>query len=442
MKNTAAIQAERAVLGSVIAGYADPIGLHLSQEDFYEPPHQRLWATILERSKGGRPVDAIILQREFEGDTGLADLGGAASYIPGLLVEALEPAPLFEYARIIREESQKRWRCTQLQLAQGAIEANDEEASQAALDALTKSRPKVGGLPSHWTLVGPGGSADAIASPSWLIKSLLGQGDLGLLFGPSGCGKSFLAMDIAFAVALGQPWRGLRCKKGAVLYVAAEGARGVRLRRLALESNFNTHSAPLYVLDAAPVLSQRDDVDNILAAIREVESDSGCRVVMVVIDTLARTMPGANENSFEDMGVAIGALNRIQREAGASVLAVHHTGKDSGRGPRCIVEAIEASGAAANANSLPSGAADIALSALKAELEDRGRYLTESEGVPPDVRVVPIKAWRDRARAMGISSGHTDDAVYRAFNRAQKRLIDDKLVHTADDFAWLSAQFN
>ena len=45
---------------------------------------------------------------------------------------------------------------------------------------------------------------------------------------------------------------------------------------------------------------------------------------MVVVDTLARSLPGGDENSATDMGLVIEACESIQRALGATVLLVHH----------------------------------------------------------------------------------------------------------------------
>ena len=57
------------------------------------------------------------------------------------------------------------------------------------------------------------------------------------------------------------------------------------------------------------------------------ELAAGCS--LVVIDTLARCLVGADENSARDMGEAVDALYRLRDATGdGTVLAVHHTGKD------------------------------------------------------------------------------------------------------------------
>ena len=55
---------------------------------------------------------------------------------------------------------------------------------------------------------------------------------------------------------------------------------------------------------------------------------------LIVIDTLARTLVGADENSAKEVGEYIAAVDLIRKETGAAVLLVHHIGKNSIRGER------------------------------------------------------------------------------------------------------------
>ena len=56
-----------------------------------------------------------------------------------------------------------------------------------------------------------------------LVKGLLDQSALSVMYGQSNVGKTFVAMDVAFHVAAGMAWGGLKVSRGAVVYVAAEG---------------------------------------------------------------------------------------------------------------------------------------------------------------------------------------------------------------------------
>ncbi len=167
---------------------------------------------------------------------------------------------------------------------------------------------------------------------AYLIKGLLPKAALGVLYGESGSGKSFLALDMAFAIARGIPWRGLRTKQHKVVYLAAEGASGFRnrLAAYALHNDLKDQDIPLQIIDAAPNFLLKDDALDICKAAL---ADAG-RPGLIVIDTFAQVLAGANENASEDMGKALAHCKGIHKATGALVLLVHHSGKDASRGAR------------------------------------------------------------------------------------------------------------
>lgn len=169
------------------------------------------------------------------------------------------------------------------------------------------------------------------APPKWLIKNLLPERGLGMVFGPSMSGKTFFVLDLAMAIARGVPWRDRKVAQGSVAYICAEGAPGFRLRGRAYVEHHDVDlgGLPFHPLDAAPSLLESKDVKDLVAALKDIHD-----LKLVVVDTLAQTTPGANENSGEDMGRAMAHCNRIAAATGALVLLVGHTGKDESRGHR------------------------------------------------------------------------------------------------------------
>lgn len=167
--------------------------------------------------------------------------------------------------------------------------------------------------------------------PGWIIKGLMPMADLGVVYGASGAGKSFIMLDLVMAIARGIPWRGLRVKQGKVVYICAEGAGGFRNR---VEAYCQHHgidggSLPLLILDAVPNLLDAKQV-KALAETIEAEPD----VALIVCDTFAQMTPGANENAGEDMGKAISHVRHVGRKVKATVVLVHHSGKDAAKGAR------------------------------------------------------------------------------------------------------------
>lgn len=167
--------------------------------------------------------------------------------------------------------------------------------------------------------------------PSWIIKAVLPKGELVVLFGESGSGKSFVALDLCMSIARGEPWREHRTKQGRVVYIAAEGGGGFRkrLKAYATHCEIDLTGVPFEVIHGAPNFLQRADAVDVARAIAK-----GGSVSVVVVDTFAQVTPGANENASEDMGLALAHCRGIHRATGATVMLVHHAGKDATKGAR------------------------------------------------------------------------------------------------------------
>ncbi len=168
-------------------------------------------------------------------------------------------------------------------------------------------------------------------APKWLIKDLLPETGLVMVFGNTGSGKTFFVLDLLLSIARGKSWCGRDTIQGPVVYVAAEGSSGIskRIRVYTQHHGLNEEALPFGVIDAAPNLVADTDHTSLIKAIRDY---GGAKVV--VIDTMAQTSPGANENAAEDMGLYLSKCKEIQKELNALVIIVHHTGKDSARGAR------------------------------------------------------------------------------------------------------------
>jgi len=166
---------------------------------------------------------------------------------------------------------------------------------------------------------------------TWLIKKVLPHGDVGAIFGESGAGKSFFTLDLVMAIAAGTPWKGHDVNQGTVAYVCAEGAGGftVRLRAYAEHHGIDLALLPIHILGDAPNFLEKQDIKDLLAALRMLP---GLKVI--VVDTLAQVTAGGNENSGEDMGRALAHCRALSKGTGAMVLLVAHSGKDSARGLR------------------------------------------------------------------------------------------------------------
>lgn len=181
---------------------------------------------------------------------------------------------------------------------------------------------------------------DGLADPEPLVSGVLDRDTLARMVGKPGSGKTFVGLDIAASIATGRAWHGRPVHQGLVVYLAAEGVRGLKKRIRAWESTYRAGERvpagglliipfPVQVADAAQWTVMRQ-------ALRHLGP------VLVVLDTQARITVGVDENSATDMGAVVERLEQIRRDTGACVLVVHHLGHqgDQGRGSSAVLGAV------------------------------------------------------------------------------------------------------
>ena len=171
----------------------------------------------------------------------------------------------------------------------------------------------------------------ALPEPKALIEEMFTENSFSIIYGAPGSGKSFLAIDMGLSIAAGMPWQGKQVKQGSVLYIAGEGDGGMKLRVQAFEMyhGFSVHP-PFRVLPSAVNFNDDQSVEKLLQTVEELRGDFS----VIFIDTVARALPGCDENSAADMGRFISACDRLRHGTGSAVIGVHHSGKVSDRGMR------------------------------------------------------------------------------------------------------------
>ena len=169
----------------------------------------------------------------------------------------------------------------------------------------------------------------------YISKGVIPAHGLGFLNGPSGSFKTFLALDWALRISSGDPVLGRRTRQVGVIYVAAEAPNGVRKRVEAWKLKHGRTGRPFEMIGQAPVLQDLAQVGDLAAEIGLAADDmKPIRLGLVVIDTLAASIPGADENTALDMSAVMANCHWLALQLGCFVLIVSHTGKDETRGVR------------------------------------------------------------------------------------------------------------
>lgn len=182
---------------------------------------------------------------------------------------------------------------------------------------------------------------DPLSEP--MTPQVDGWFDLGTLvvgYGAPSVGKTHVFLSMAVSVAAGRPWCGCEARQGGVVYVAAEGGRGLKRRTGAYKKRFGLTALPFWLRSGALDLMRPDgDIKGFIEKVKAIGP-----VELIVIDTVARVMSGGDENSTKDMSAFVRNCDAIREATGATVLLVHHTGKDTtkgGRGSNALLGAVD-----------------------------------------------------------------------------------------------------
>jgi AAA domain-containing protein len=181
----------------------------------------------------------------------------------------------------------------------------------------------------------PIGAASGLEPIDWLIDGYIEAGSLVVLYGPSGSTKTFIALHMGLSIATGRPFFGQAVRQAAVLYIAAEGRRGLGRRHAAWCIANGTplgerERIPLFRSTAAGRVMDQNFMRRLVALIDAMPE----KPVLIVFDTVSKTF-GLQKEDNESISAALAILqiDLIDR-FGCTVFAIHHTGKDATRGAR------------------------------------------------------------------------------------------------------------
>ncbi|WP_157926058.1 AAA family ATPase [Methylosinus trichosporium] len=172
---------------------------------------------------------------------------------------------------------------------------------------------------------------------------MLPRQGVGAFYGASQSFKSFLVSDLALYVALGWEWAGRRVTQAPAVYIAAEGAAGLRKRKVGFERSHGDLPAnvPFFLIGAAPNLgTEQGDLATLIAAI---ESE-GVTPGLIVVDTLAQAL-GAGDENGGGMITFVANATALANHFRAFVLIVHHVGLGDDkrmRGHSSLIGALDA----------------------------------------------------------------------------------------------------
>ena len=168
----------------------------------------------------------------------------------------------------------------------------------------------------------------ALPKTKWLIDGWIPENSTGILYGKWASGKSFLAFDLGLHVAYGfQNWHGagLPGEPRKVLVLAREGHQGFVDRAEAFRRLHNIkEKTSNFIFLRTPInFMAADD----FKALEQRIKDCGEQFALVIVDTVARVIPGADMSTPETVTAFMERCDRLGRAAGGTVIGVHHQNK-------------------------------------------------------------------------------------------------------------------
>jgi hypothetical protein len=498
------IELEQSVVGACLLDNdeIDKVSVACGAEDFFVEGHRALWGAMIAMRQRGEKVDALTLGAKFRSDWLVDGQRNPTTYLGHVAAQAPSIRATVEYGHELRRLTQRR---------QAILIGEDQvgaayDLTQPIAETLSENRKRFEALERHGPVRhSPLAFAQDLPVENGMpdiVAGLLPAKSTAAVFGASRSAKTFFVVALLNSVARGAPFLGRDTEEGSVLYVPLEGRHGVAKRILAAEREYGQTNNRLAVLQATGTLGTGPQssafADTIIAASRELTAKSGVRNAVICIDTLSRALGGEDENAAGVMTAAINHAERITAATGATVIFVHHCGKDKERGMRgsyalfagldavleiehdgqegtpravtiqkakdgpegpaaaftlrtvevgrdtrgrpitsCVIQEAEHPGAPRRRKVKPGSAAGKALNELHQIVAGDGGSLAQNHPrAPSGVRLVPLDEWRTACRRRRLGAGDTASEG-RAFLRAVEVLSDAGAIGEFGGTVWL-----
>lgn len=166
----------------------------------------------------------------------------------------------------------------------------------------------------------------------WLVEGLWANEAVGVVGGTPKSGKTWLVLEMALAVASGQPCLGrfpVRNPGHVLVFCAEDGPRAVQKRVAGLAEARGVDFDRLAVgwIDAASIW-----LDDERHRKRLTQTVAALKPRLLVLDPLVRLHRG-DENSAGEVAAVLGYLRALQREHHVAVVLVHHVRKSGAAQP-------------------------------------------------------------------------------------------------------------
>lgn len=337
-------EAERALLGAILAQPGAISELDIKPTDFYIEKHRLIFSAAKDIADDGHHPDPVAVSGRL-GDKRLADIGGS-EYLIKLVLDCPNSMNYLEYSNQVIKIARKREaiaRASKLanlaanpDTAPSTIAEAFADQATAFTETIKTDKNEISDPWQPFTLL------DAFEDrprTQFVTDGIFTMPSLNIVYGPPGCLKSFLLADQAICVAAGLPWLpsapwqtgksiSFATKQVPVMWVDFDMGENkthermaalARARNLPVDIPLYYYSMPLPWLDASKPGSTG------MLALRA--QNMGAK--LIIIDNLGTVSGGVDENSGAMIQV-MSNFRQLAQETGAAVILIHHQRKSNG----------------------------------------------------------------------------------------------------------------
>jgi KaiC/GvpD/RAD55 family RecA-like ATPase len=337
--------AERAVLGSLIA-YPETLDLlhQIDKFDFYLENHRIIFDAIRKLYSEGKQINVILLKNELESIDKLPYVGGI-QYLYQLADEAVPKDITVQIIDILKEKRFRRdlleyYKKIEEKIASGKdISDIDIEEFLRITENIPRKREEIY---RESLFVDAEIPLEDKEEEKFILEPFIPSKSIVLLDGIGGLGKSFFAMELAFALSIGESFLLTEFKPRQavpILYLTAEDSpddfrdRLLEIKRAyqyegkadnfywisSLSSKFPLQTSTFFTKEHNKIV-KTEMTDYLEFLIKE----TGAK--LIVIDSLINWY-GLNENSSDDAVYFYNFLKYLIRKYKLSFLILHHQSK-------------------------------------------------------------------------------------------------------------------
>jgi hypothetical protein len=344
-KNLYDEDAERAVLGSLIAHPEDlDLIQRIDKSDFYSERHRIIFDVIKKFYDEEKQIGVILLKNELEAINKLSYVG-EIQYLYQLVDEAVPREITIQIIDILKEKRSRRELLEYYRKAEEKI-LSGKDISDIDIEEFVKITENIPRKKEEIyreslftdTKIAPEDEEEE----KFILEPFIPSKSIILLDGIGGLGKSFFAIELAFALSIGESFLlpGFRSKQAIpILYLTAEDSpddfrdRLLTIKRTyqyegkadkfywisSLSSKFPLQVSTFFIKEHNKIV-KTEMADYLEFLIKE----TGAK--LVIIDSLINWY-GLNENSSDDAVYFYNFLKYLIRKYNLSFLILHHQNK-------------------------------------------------------------------------------------------------------------------